>query len=209
MRDLILFGMQGSGKGTQGNIIADKFAYKIFETGSQLRMLSKEQSDLGKRIKKIIDSGQLVDLQTIMDILDNFLKNTQKTDKIIFDGVPRNMEQMELFEKLMAKYQRSPIALHIKLSKSEALKRLMSRFKCVGVDTSNNPLITEKECLELGGTIERRDDDNEESIKARISIFNSKTIPVIEKYSDSNRILEVNGEASLEKVTEEIINKTA
>jgi adenylate kinase len=201
MQDLMLFGVQGSGKGTQGKILAAKHGYKIFETGGELRRLSKEDSELGKRIKNIIEGGALVDDATIMDIVENFLKNTEKERAIIFDGLPRRLSQMELFEVLMKKYERKPVCLHIKLTKEEALKRLLARFTCEGVDMSKNPLMTEAQCIALGGKVKRRADDTEEAILKRLNIFDEETMPVISAYKKEDRCLELEGNQELDAVT--------
>ena len=73
MKDIILFGMQGSGKGTQARILADKHSYKIFETGGQLRQLAAEDSGLGREVKEITTAGKLVSNEIVMKIVENFL----------------------------------------------------------------------------------------------------------------------------------------
>ncbi len=207
MKDIILFGVQGSGKGTQAKILVSKYGYKIFETGAELRLMAKSDAELGKKVKSIIESGKLVDTNIIIEIVESFCFNLKNEDKVIFDGFPRNMEQMILFEKIMKKIGKNPYAVHIHLTKAEALDRLLKRFTCEGVDMSKNPLMTEAECIALGGKVVRRNDDNENSIKVRIEAFENETIPVISEYKKLDRCIEVNGNRTLEEVTEEIEEK--
>jgi adenylate kinase len=76
MNDLILVGIQGSGKGTQARILAEKFGYQIFETGGELRVMAKEESELGKKVKEITERGDLVPNEIVMEIVENFLNKT-------------------------------------------------------------------------------------------------------------------------------------
>ncbi|MBT4936764.1 nucleoside monophosphate kinase, partial [Candidatus Peregrinibacteria bacterium] len=108
MHDLILFGMQGSGKGTQGKILAEKYGYRIFETGAELRAMVKSGTELGAKVKNIMESGKLVDTTIIMEIIEAFLENLSHDESVIFDGIPRSKEQMNQFETLMQKMDRSP-----------------------------------------------------------------------------------------------------
>jgi len=205
MNDLILFGMQGSGKGTQAKILAKKFGYKIFETGAELRIVAESDTPLGKKVKDIMNQGKLVDTSIIMEIVEEFCRNLDNDKHAIFDGIPRNMEQYKLFEAVMAKMGKKPTALNIKLTNEEAMGRLLKRFTCVGVDTTHNPLITEEECIAMGGTIKRRSDDNEDVIKTRIEAFLTETQPVIEEYRKENRLKEVKGLQSVEEVTGDLV----
>jgi adenylate kinase len=203
MKDLILFGMQGSGKGTQGKIISKKYGYQIFETGQELRSVSQEETELGKRISKILDAGMLVDTKTIMELVKNFLEKNRE-EKIIFDGIPRSLEQKTEFDKLMQEFSRKPLGILIDLTEEEALIRLLSRFTCVGVDMSKNPLMTEEECIILGGKVKRRSDDNEEAIKKRLEIFRNDTLPVIDSYLEAGDIVKVNGQQNLNELTKDL-----
>lgn len=202
-QDLMLFWMQGSWKGTQWKIFAQKYWFKMFETWAELRKITESWSELWNKIKKIIDAGHLVDANIVMEVIEDFLKNTSKEDKIIFDWIPRSLEQQGLFEDIVAKYWRKPVWLNIKLTREEALTRLLKRFTCVWVDTTNNPLITEEECIAKWWTVKRRADDNEESISKRIEAFQMETQPVIDKYIKEERMHEINWIQSVEDVEKE------
>ena len=198
--------MQGSGKGTQAKILVQKYGYKLFETGAELRAMAKSESELGQRIKTIMNEGKLVDNNIIMEIIEAFCFNIDENDHVIFDGIPRNMEQMEKFEIIMQKIGRNPMGLNIKLSHEKAMGRLLKRFTCEGVDTTNNPLITEEQCIALGGKVTRRSDDNEQAIRARLEAFDNETQPVIDAYEKLKKLIEIRGIQSVEEVNKEIID---
>ncbi len=104
--DIILFGIQGSGKGTLGKAAAEKYDMSYFETGAELRKLSQEDSDLGKKIKSIIEAGHLVPNEVVMEIVENFLDRQHDGKALVIDGVPRFMEQSKSLESLLEKNTR-------------------------------------------------------------------------------------------------------
>ncbi|MBI4231908.1 nucleoside monophosphate kinase, partial [Candidatus Peregrinibacteria bacterium] len=84
--DLILFGIQGSGKGTQGKILAERYGLKIFETGGALRALAQEDSELARKVKSIIEAGHLVPNEVVMEIVEDFMNKQEASSPILFDG---------------------------------------------------------------------------------------------------------------------------
>ena len=103
--NIILFGPPGSGKGTQANKLANQFSLKNVSTGELLRIESFKDTDKGKKIKSIIGKGQLVSDEIISDLIINILSDKKISNKIIFDGYPRNLNQAKLMENLMKTYK--------------------------------------------------------------------------------------------------------
>ena len=185
MKDLILVGIQGSGKGTQAKILAAEKGYQIFETGGALRTLRQEDSDLGRKIKSIIDAGDLVPNDIVMEIVRDAIDHKLDPSKpIIFDGIPRFEEQRVTFEALLSDLGREFLVVEISLDDEEAFVRLMKRAE-----------------------IEGRADDNPESIRKRIGLFHEETQPLLEIWRDAGKVVVVNGDQSVEDVSAEIINK--
>ncbi len=204
--DYIFFGIQGSGKGTQGKILAQKHGLEYFGAGNELRKLAEEDSELGKKVKKITEAGQLVSIETIIEIIGNFIKKIPQNKGVVFDGIPRNNEQRVLFEELMNKLDKKPTALFIKISEEEAIHRITNRW----MSKSTNKIYMSKdlalqECSR--DDIYQRADDNEESIKVRINAYKKETIPVIDWYREQGRLIEVNGTPPIEEVAE-LVNKS-
>ena len=210
MKDIILFGMQGSGKGTQARILAEKFGYKIFETGGQLRKLAAEDSSLGRKIAEITTAGKLVDNEIVMQIVANFLRNLGADESAIFDGIPRSESQRTSLESEFAKVERKPLAIYIKISRDEALTRLLGRKTCAncgkifGAKDDSGKLA---ECPVCGGELKIRADDTAEAIATRLDVYENETVPAIEKYRDEKRLIEVDGTQSVDAVTAEIAEK--
>lgn len=203
--DLILFGMQGSGKGTQSKVIAERCGLEVFETGAELRRLAAEDSELGRKVKSIIEAGHLVPTEVVMEIIADFLHHLPAGKSVLFDGIPRSDDQQKLFDELMKKEGHDFMGLLIELSEKEALHRLTTRRLCK-VCKSVFPAFYEKDkCENCGGELITRHDDTPDAIRTRIDTFLQKTVPVIEDYKAQGKMLIVNGEQAIEKVTEDIV----
>ncbi len=174
--DLLLFGMQGAGKGTQGKIISEKREFVIFETGGELRKIREEDSELGKSVKSIMDRGDLVTNEIVMDIIENFLsKNEGK--RILFDGIPRSLQQKESFDILLSKYGRTLQGLYLTLPREEAISRMLLRG---------------------------RSDDTPEVIERRLANYEKETLPVIQLYMQEGILKELDGSGDINEIAEAI-----
>jgi len=178
---LTIFGIQGSGKGTQAELLKDKFGYTLFQPGRIFRALSKEDSALGRELSAIMKSGKLVPDELTLKILEDFLSKHQN-EKILFDGIPRNMNQKDIFDGLLKKFNMPVSALQITLSEDKVMARLLKRIETEG-----------------------RADDNETAIKQRLSIFKNDTMPIINHYAESGDLIKINGDQSIEEVHADIV----
>lgn len=203
--DLVLFGMQGSGKGTQAARIMERCGFEMFETGAELRRLANEDSELGKKVKSIIESGHLVPSEVVMEIIEDFLTHLPEGKHVLFDGIPRSEDQRDLFNALMKKQGRKFMGLLIDITEKEALARLTTRRIC-NQCKSNYPVFYEKDaCEKCGGTLVTRQDDTPEAIRVRLDTYLEKTVPVIEGYQNAALMLTVDGKQSIEAVTRDIM----
>lgn len=201
--DYILFGIQGSGKGTQGKRLAAQNGYAYFELGGELRKLAKEQTELAQKVKRIMEAGQLVSNEIVMEIVESFMNSLPKDQSVVFDGIPRTDSQRELFEELMRKHNKKPVGIFINVPDEEAKRRLLNRW----MSRSTGNIYTSKEeglkeCDE--NDLYQRADDNEESIKVRIEAFKTETMPLIDWYKSQNRLLDIDGTLPIDRVTENI-----
>lgn len=209
--DYILFGIQGSGKGTQGKILAAETGSAYFETGGELRRLAAEESHLGQKVKSIITAGHLVPNEVVMEIVENFVKNSggSGAQTIIFDGIPRNNEQNNSLENLLKKLGRQYTGIYFELSREDALNRLITRricSKCKEVYPSfyKNPV-----CEKCRGELVTRADDNADSIKTRIDIFYKETLPIIENWEKRGKIIKMDASLAIEEITKNLLSRLA
>ena len=206
--DLVMFGRQGSGKGTQGKYFAERYNLTPFVMGDELRKLAKEDSELGEKVKSIIEAGHLVSDEVVMEIIENFMTHLPEGENVIFDGIPRKMEQSEKFDTLMEKLERKFMGCHLKISEEIAIKRLTSRRMCEGCKKLFAGDYTEENCDACEGKlVSRADDTNMESIRNRLDAYNKETLPVIEHYHSQGKIIELNGEPTIDEVNEEAYPK--
>ncbi len=204
-KDLILVGKQGSGKGTQAKILAKKLGFKIFETGAALRNIAQQDTPLGREVLDITSRGDLVSNDIVMQIVEDFLNELEENTPVIFDGIPRSEVQRQSLEDLLNKNSRDFLVIEIKLSNEEALNRLLIRAKCN--DCGANFGSPEDVCPKCGSlNISRRKDDNPEAIMNRLKNFDEYTFPLLEEWDKAGKLISVDGEQSVEKVSEDILS---
>ncbi|MEK7672506.1 MAG: nucleoside monophosphate kinase [Patescibacteria group bacterium] len=195
--DLIFFGMQGAGKGTLSKAVAEKYNLQIFETGGELRKLAQEDSELSRKVKSIIEAGNLVPNEVVMEIVENFMNHLSAGASILFDGIPRKVDQAHSLNELLQKHNRNYKAVLINIAKETALKRLTTRRICAVCKTIYPADYSGEKCT-CGGDLITRSDDNPEAIKNRLDAFEHETIPAIKLYED--KMITIDGESSIEEV---------
>lgn len=202
---IVLFGPQGSGKGTQAEMLAKKYNLPTLSTGEVFRQEIKKQTELGKLAGDLINKGQLVPDEIINGIVLGELSTSKYQNGFILDGYPRNIKQLDVLEKNVG----LGLAVFLEISDEEVQKRLAGRRICSGCgaiyNILNKPSREEGVCDLCGGKLITRDDDMPEAIDRRLQIYHAKTEPIINYYAEKGKLIKVDGIGPIEKVFENIV----
>jgi adenylate kinase len=207
---IILLGAPGAGKGTQAVMLAEKKGLVQVASGDLFRKALQQETELGKKAKIYMEKGQLVpDEITIQMVLERLAKPDCKRGAIL-DGFPRNIEQAKALDKALAKQSRAiDKVVNIKVTEVEVLKRLSGRWICRDCQTPyhevDNPPKVSGKCDRCGGELYQRADDNAETVKKRLKVYEKETAPLIDYYKKVGKLVEVISEGGPEAVHREII----
>ena len=180
--NIVIFGPPGAGKGTQSKFIAEKFKMYQLSTGEFLRKEILRNTDIGKKISSVINSGELVSDQIVSNLIEKIISNTSYQNRIIFDGYPRNLNQADNLEKLLKKHnQKINLVLKLTVSLETIKKRILERK-----------------------TQEKRSDDSAEIAIKRYETYEKSTEPLIEYYKKLKLLKVVDGERPIDQINKEI-----
>lgn len=174
---IILIGIQGAGKSTQGNLLRDKLNIPYLSTGHIFREMAKEKTPLGRYIKEIMNAGYLIPDEKTVEIVSEYLKKPEYKNGYILDGFPRTLEQVKKFENGVDK------VVYLNVSDKEALWRLSYRNG------------------------DSREDETLTAIRKRIELFHKLTEPVLDYYRQKGILIEVDGERSIKEIHKEVLEK--
>lgn len=211
--NLVILGPQGSGKGTQAEKLAAHFGLEHIDMGKFLREVAKMDTPLGREVWNIQNvTKTLVPKRVLEEVFTIKLNDIPREKGIVFDGFPRNADQAEYFEKSMREFGRQTDAvIYISLSREESMKRISKRRmceKCKHIWIMGKDIRGEKDkCPDCQGKIIQRVDDTKEGIETRLKVYKEETMPVIEYYKNQDRVIEINGAQTIEKVFEEVVEK--
>ena len=206
--NILFFGPSGSGKGTQAEIIAKKYDLKRLQSGAILRKWAKEKTDFGKKVQTAMNEG-FVPSEWIFRMTKEELSKVDKDQGLMLENFSRMLPEIKnLYNGLSELDRKLDYIFLINISDEEAIRRMMKRGTCqecekvVVLESGVEELV----CPDCGGMIKKRKDENIESIKKRLSDYHNKTSEVLDYVRENDRIIEINGEQSVENVSGDIIN---
>ena len=179
MFNLVLFGPPGSGKGTQSDKLVSKYRLIHLSTGNLLREEIAQQTPLGVEARTFMDKGQLVPDEVVIGMIDSSLEHHKDATGFLFDGFPRTVAQAKALDKLLElKKTNINMVLALEVGNEELIKRLLNRGKTSG----------------------RSDDNDEEIIRGRLTIYERDTAPVAEHYKKAKKFQAIKGEGTVDEI---------
>ncbi len=207
---IIFLGAPGAGKGIQAAVFAQKLHLVHLATGDLFRQAVEAGTKLGLKAKSYMEKGKLVpDRVTIQMVLDR-MSAPDCAAGVILDGFPRNLAQAEALDKALAQTARAiDRVVYIKVSEEELLKRLGGRWICRNCQAPyhavDSPPRVQGRCDRCGGELYQRPDDSAETVKKRLEVYFAQTAPLIDYYTRSGKLAEIDGEGNIDEVSRRIV----
>ena len=206
--NVILFGPPGAGKGTQANNIVKKYDLYKISTGDLLRDEIKKNTDVGKKIKSLIDKGSFVSDEIMNNLIIKILSNKKISNKLLFDGYPRNLSQAKSLDIFLKRYnQKISCVLCLDVDKKNIAKRILGRQTCSNCGLIFNKYYkpsTSKNHSCDPKFLSQRADDKEETIMKRYETYLIKTLPILDFYKGQNLLHQINGMTEIGHIFTEI-----
>ncbi|RJP68542.1 MAG: adenylate kinase [Candidatus Abyssobacteria bacterium SURF_17] len=202
---MVMLGPPGAGKGTQAVKVAKRYLIPHISTGDIFRAAIKEGTELGRKAKQYLDSGELVPDSVVTDIVAERIKKNDCAPGFLLDGFPRTLPQAEVLDTIL-RDNGCPLTAVINLTvdREALVKRLTARRTCSDCGENYNimskPPKKEGVCDKCGGKLYQRDDDKRETIENRLSVYENQTAPLVAYYQRSQRLVNISGEGAIEDV---------
>jgi len=208
--DVILLGPPGSGKGTQAQKMGERYHIPQISTGDILRGAVKERTPLGVEAQGYMDQGRLVPDEVVVGIVRERLMAPDCKGGFILDGFPRTLPQAEALDATLQEMKREiDHVISIEVENEELLRRLTGRRTCRNCGAMYhvifNPPVKEGICDVCGGELYQRDDDQEDTIRARLKVYEEQTAPLIAYYKNKGLLRTIDGVGEIEEIFQAIV----
>lgn len=206
---IIFSGPPGSGKGTQAEILSEKFGFANFSTGNVFRDHLARKTPIGIKANEYMSQGKLVPDDVVLELTKDYIVNNQEKD-ILFDGFPRTIGQAKGLDKILTEINdKIDLIIFINLAEPEIIKRLTARRTCEQCNKIYNLDFTPPKksgiCDGCGAKLYQRQDDTEQVIRNRLLVYENQTKELKEYYKNSGRLYEIDAMVGRDKVLERIL----
>lgn len=213
MKNIMFIAPPAAGKGTQADLIVDKYKIPHISTGDILRDISKEDTELGDYVSEVLSSGELVKDEITYKLIEKRLSNNDCKNGFIIDGFPRNIEQAIRYDEILNKlnYNIGNVFL-IDIDKKTLEKRVIGRRICedcnavYNINSEENSPQVDSICDICGGKLYQRNDDNLEAFENRYNLYVENVTPLVEYYKQKKVLYEINGNKNAYEVFKQIDN---
>ncbi len=204
--NLIMLGAPGAGKGTQAQILNERYSIPTISTGAIIRGAIKNETPTGKMAKAYIEKGELVPDEVVIGIIKERLSEADCKNGFILDGFPRTIPQAEALEALGVVIDK---VIDIEVSDDLIIERLSGRRECskcgATYHIANNPSKSGDLCEKCGEKLITRADDNPETIKSRLEVYHDQTEPLVNFYKGKGNLVSIKGDMGLSEITDAIV----
>ncbi|PIR22996.1 MAG: adenylate kinase [Deltaproteobacteria bacterium CG11_big_fil_rev_8_21_14_0_20_45_16] len=205
----ILMGPPGSGKGTQAKLLSSELEIPHISTGDILRSEIASGSELGNRVKAVVDSGKYVDDELMIELIDQRLSLDDAKAGFILDGFPRTENQAHALDRLFeAKKYKQLKVIEMQVRQELLMERLTGRLSCPSCGAAFHKSLNKPKvagiCDNCGTALVTREDDLAETVKKRLQVFETQTRPLLAFYRDGNRLYTVDGSLAVDEIKTEI-----
>lgn len=208
---IVLLGAPGAGKGTQAVGMAKELELPQVASGDLFRKALQNKTELGMKAREYMDKGQLVPNEITVNMVLERLSQPDCEKGAILDGFPRNLEQARALDEALAGEGKSiDKAVYIEVPEGALLRRLSGRWICrtcqAPYHEADSPPKVKGRCDKCGGELYQRDDDKPETVKNRLKVYFSETMPLVDYYREKGKLVEINGVGSVEEVKQRILD---
>ena len=208
---IILIGAQGSGKGTQAELLSQALGVPHIASGDLFRKAIDEKTELGVKAKAYIDRGELVPDELTVTMVVKRLEEPDCAQGVLFDGFPRTVAQAEVLDKGLQEIGKQiDLAIYLQVPREELLKRLSGRYICRANQHVYNILTHPPKVAGIcdidGSELYQRSDDTGEAVQKRLDIFFNETIRLLDYYGKQNKLVEVDGDQDIDKVQQSLLS---
>jgi adenylate kinase len=202
--NIVMLGPPGAGKGTQAARLAQRYGIPAVSTGDMLRDAVQAGTELGRRVKAVMERGDLVGDDLIVDIVRERLRRADTAEGVVLDGFPRTTAQAAALDAMAD----GLIVLDIAVPDDELVRRLSSRRICRDCGAIADPAVAARgdaaACARCGGTLVQRSDDHEDVVRERLKVYQQRTRPLLDYYRQRPSFQSIDGLQSTDAVAEAI-----